>query len=110
MKIIVTSSLIKSSIQKISLVTNVIKNTMVEDAELQLKFCKKSISRFIDSLLNLAISYSKNNFKVDKKLLYIKNIRVNKSLILKRSNIRSRGKIDRINSYFSRITIILEKI
>jgi large subunit ribosomal protein L22 len=41
--------------------------------------------------------------------LYVKEVRIGKSLTLKRSMVRARGRINRIVKPFSKVTIIVEE-
>ena len=109
-KLIIASDLkVRSSVQKINLVANLIRGEDVLEAILQLSFCKKKASYVIKKVLSAAIANSQNNLKLDINNLYIGEIRIGKSLILKRSRVRARGKINRIYKSFSMIVIILKE-
>ena len=100
---------IKSSVQKLNLVADLIRNEDVNDAMMQLRFCKRSVAHSLVTLLKSAIANSQNNFGLDIDKLYIKEVRVGKSLTLKRSRVRGRGKIDRVLKPFSKATIVLKE-
>lgn len=101
---------IQGSIFKINLVTKLIKGMSIETALLQLKFCKKRVSKYILKTLQSAISNAQNNYKEDIDKLYLSNIITNKSKFVKKSKIRARGKIDKIYKKYSNLTIIIKKI
>ena len=104
------SDKINSSIFKIRIVSNLIKNENIENALNQLEICKKKVSRIMKNTLKSAIANAQNNYNLDIDKLYIKKIIINKKKSLKRSMIRARGKIDKITKYFSNIVIIIDKI
>jgi len=104
------SDKISSSIFKLKLISDLIRGEKIENAINQLEFCRRKGAKKIKNILKSVISNAQNNYGQDIEKLYIKNIIINKKKSLKRSIIRARGKIDKINKYFSNITIILEKI
>jgi len=109
MEITATSKLVKSSVSKILLVTNLIKKKNIEFAKTQLEFCRKSVSFYIKILLESLINYAENNFGIKSNELIIQEIKVSKAITLKRHRIRARGRIDKNRIYFSKIKIILKK-
>ena len=48
-------------------------------------------------------------YATDQDKLYVKEVLVGKSLTLKRSMVRARGRIDRLVKHFSKVTIIVEE-
>ena len=61
-----TGKLIKSSVQKVNEVANLIRNVTAEEAINQLRFCaRQSLSKEILSVLNSAIANSENNHRLD---------------------------------------------
>lgn len=104
------SDKINSSKIKIKVVSDLIKNEKIESALNQLEFCKRKVSRIMRDILKSAIANAQNNYNLDIDKLYIKTIIINKKKSLKRSIIRSRGKIDKVTKYFSNIVIIIDKI
>lgn len=104
-----TDILVKSSVQKINLVANLIRKEDVNKAMLQLKFCKRRVSLDISNILKSAIANSQNNFSMDIDKLYVKEVLVGKSLTLKRSTVRARGRIDKTVKPFSKVTIIVQE-
>jgi large subunit ribosomal protein L22 len=102
-----STNILKSSVDKLNLVANIIRSKNVNYAKFQLKFCNKIAAFYIKPVLMSAISYAKNNFGLNIRKLFIKEIKVSKSSFLKRSKIRARGKIDKILKPFSKVTIIL---
>ena len=109
MEVKATSKLIKSSVQKANMVLNLIRKQNVNDAILQLEFCRRGVSKQLQSILKSAIANSQNNFDMDIDKLYVKKALIGKSITLKRSMVRARGKINRILKSFVKVTIIVEE-
>ena len=104
-----TDKLVKSSVQKLNVIANLIRKENVNEAILQLEFCKRSVSKQLQNILKSAIANSQNNHGLDIDKLYVKEVLIGKSLTLKRSMVRARGRINRIIKPFSKVTIIVEE-
>ena len=109
MQVKATDKLVKSSVQKLNIVANLIRKESVSIAMLQLEFCKRSISQQIKNILKSAIANSQNNFGMDIDKLYVKEVLIGKSLTLKRSMVRARGRINKIVKPFSKVTIVIDE-
>jgi large subunit ribosomal protein L22 len=109
MQVTATDKLIKSSVQKLNIIADLIRREYVSDAMLQLDFCKRSASDSMKKVLKSAMANSQNNFGLDIDKLYVKYVKIGKSLTLKRSRVRARGRINRIIKPFSRVTVVLEE-
>lgn len=109
MECIATDKLVKSSVQKLNIIANLIRKEDVDKAMLQLDFCKRVASKTLKNILKSAIANAQNNFGLDIDKLYVKEVKIGKSLTLKRSMVRARGRIDKIVKPFSKVTIILEE-
>lgn len=109
MQVKATDKLVKSSVQKLNIVANLIRKESVSNALLQLEFCKRSISRQLRYVLKSAIANSQNNFGMDIDKLYVKEVLIGKSLTLKRSMVRARGRMNKIIKPFCKVTIIVDE-
>jgi len=109
MEVKATDKLVKSSVQKLNVIANLIRKESASEALLQLDFCKRSASQQLRNILKSAIANSQNNFGLDIDKLYVKEVKIGKSLSLKRSMVRARGRINRIIKHFSKVTIIVEE-
>lgn len=98
---------LKGSCYKLNVVADLIRNMNVIDADSQLYFCEKRVSVLVRKLLKSAVANAENNFKVNKDRLYIKRVDVGKSMVLKRSMPRGRGRMTRIEKRFSNLRIVL---
>ena len=95
--------------RKVRLVADLIKGKKVDAAKLELSFLSKYAAKPIMELLDSALANAKNNFQIDKENLIVKNIQVDKGIVLKRFIPRARGSASRINKRTSHLTITLEE-
>ena len=70
--------MIKSSVQKVNLVVDIIRGENALAAMTQLDFCKRYVAQPIKKVLNSAISNSQNNMDLDIDRLYVSEVRVGK--------------------------------
>ena len=95
--------------RKVRLVADLIKGKKVDAAKLELSFLAKHAAKPIMELLDSALANAKNNFQIDKENLIVKNIQVDKGIVLKRFIPRARGSASRINKRTSHLTLTLEE-
>ncbi|MEM7714530.1 MAG: 50S ribosomal protein L22 [Cyanobacteria bacterium P01_A01_bin.68] len=100
---------LRVSPQKLNEVASMIRNMRVSEAVVQLQFCKRRISNSVLQILNSAIANAENNNGLDPDYLFVKEIYVGKSFVMKRFRARARGRGARILKPFSNILIILEE-
>lgn len=98
----------RQSPRKVRLVADLIKGKKVEDAKLELAFLAKRAGGPLEKLLDSAIANAKQNDGISKNLI-VKNIEVNKGIVLKRFMPRARGSASRINKRTSHIELTLEQ-
>ena len=105
-----TAKMIKTSVQKLNEVVNLIRNKDTEYALYQLRFCsRRSVSREIMKVLNSAIANSENNHGADIEKLVIDKVLIGKSVSLSRTRFRARGRVNKIIKPYSRVTILLKE-
>lgn len=104
-----TLKMLKTSPQKLGLVAGLIRGLDVESALLQLQFSKKRIANDVRKLLLSAIANAENNHDLDIDQLYISEVLVGKSLVMRRFRARARGRGAAIQKPFSNITIIVSE-
>jgi len=95
--------------RKVRLVADLLKGKKVDAAKLELSFLSKRAAKPLMELLDSAIANAKNNFQTDKENLIVKNIRVDKGIVLKRFTPRARGSASRINKRTSHVVLTLEE-
>ena len=100
----------RQSPRKVRLATDLIKGKSVLMALAQLKFLSKRASNPIEKLLNSAIANAEHNFGATRAELMVKDIRVDKGIVFRRSMPRARGSASPIKKRTSHITITLTKL
>lgn len=100
----------RQSPRKVRLVANLVKGKKIEDAILELDFLVKRASLPIQKLIKSAVA----NAKVlgsDEANLFVKELRVDKGIVMKRMMPRAMGRGARINKRTSHLTVVLgEKV
>jgi large subunit ribosomal protein L22 len=96
----------RQSPRKVRLVADLIKGKKVEDATVLLSVTPKIATRALSTLLQSAISNAKNVGK-DKKDLFVKSIRVDGGVVMKRMMPRARGSAYRIKKRTSQVILEL---
>lgn len=100
----------RQSPRKVRLAADLIKGKSVLMALAQLKFLPKRASNPIEKLLNSAIANAEHNFGATRADLMVKDIRVDKGIVFRRSMPRARGSASPIRKRTSHITIVLGKL
>ena len=100
----------RQSPRKVRLAADLIKGKSVLMALAQLKFLSKRASLPIEKLLNSAIANAEHNFGATRADLMVKDIRVDKGIVFRRSMPRARGSASPIRKRTSHITIVLGKL
>jgi large subunit ribosomal protein L22 len=101
---------LRTSPRKLGLVAGLIRGMHVSDALAQLQFNRKRISSDVKKCLESAIANAENNHYMDIDELVISEVLVGKSFIMKRMRPRAKGRVYRINKFFSHLTIKLEEV
>jgi len=94
--------------RKVRLVADLVRNMDVKEAETQLKFMPKRASQPLLKLLNSAIANAKNNFNLEKDVLYIKKLTINEGPPFKRWRPIARGRANPIMKRTTHINLVLE--
>ena len=102
--------MLKTSPQKLNLVSRMIRNKPVNIALAQLKFSKKRIAIDVRKCLESAIANAENNHDLDIDELVVSEAYVGKNLVLKRGRPRARGRYGKILKPFSQLTIKVKQI
>lgn len=101
---------IKTSVQKLGLVADVIRNMKAQEAVLQLQFMKKKVAITVQKCLESALANAENNHELDIDNLVIDRVLVGKSFVMKRFKARARGRGAKILKPFSNLEIIVKEI
>lgn len=110
MEVKAKTKFIRTSPQKLRLVTNIVKGMKTTEAINQLTFIKKEAKTVVIKLINSAIANATNNFNLDKDNLFIKEIRVDEGATLKRWMPRAHGRATPIRKRTSHIMLTLAEI
>lgn len=93
--------------RKVRIVADLVRGMDVKEAEIQLKFTPKRITEPLLKLLKSGIANAKNNFNVEKDVLYIKELNINEGAPFKRWRPVSRGRAFPIMKRTSHINLVL---
>ncbi|MEK6734343.1 MAG: 50S ribosomal protein L22 [Pseudomonadota bacterium] len=105
-----TAKNLRVSPRKLGLVAGLIRNLHVNNALVQLSFSKKRISKEVLKCLQSAVANAENNHGMDIDNLFVAEVLVGKSIVMKRFMPRARGRGYRIKKPFSNISIKLVEI
>lgn len=101
------SPLVRTSVYKANLVADIIRKRMASEAVLQLRFCKRKVSKDMLAVLNSAIANAQNNHNLDIDRLRVSEVRIERGPYMKRFTARARGRGSRIMKPFTRFVIIV---
>lgn len=93
--------------RKVRLVANLIKGKTVKNALAELELLPKRASLPIKKLILSAVANTKNNSKADENNLIVKDLRVDKGVVMKRMMPRARGTGFQILKRTSHILVVL---
>ena len=102
--------MLKTSPQKLNLVSKMIRNKPVNVALSQLKFSRKRIALDVKKCLESAVANAENNHDLDIDALIVSEAFVGKNLVLKRGRPRARGRYGKILKPFSQLTIKVRQV
>ncbi len=109
MEIFAKCRYVKSSTQKLRLVADLIRGKKVNFALNILKFTNKKAALLIRKVLK-SVLYNAINKGVDKEILRISKIYIDKATLIKRIMPRAKGRVNYISKCTSHITIFVSNI
>lgn len=98
----------RQSPRKVRLVADLIKGKGVNEASVELDFLAKRASTPIKKLLQSAVANAKNQ-GIEAENLFIKELRVDKGIVMKRMMPAAMGSAHRINKRTSHIALVLDE-
>lgn len=101
------SKYIRISPRKARLAADLIRGKSVEEATLQLMFCKLRAGRLIKKTLDSAVANAENLLEVQRRDLKVQEVRVDAGPILKRAKARSKGGRVPVMKRTSHFTIVV---
>lgn len=97
--------LLRVSPRKLNLVAASIRNMKVSEALVQLTFSKRRIASDVKKCLRSAVANAENNFGMDIDSLVVTSATVGKALVMKRMQVKGRGRAGKILKFFSNLYI-----
>ena len=101
--------LMRTSPRKLNLVAQMIRGLHVNDALIQLTFCRKRIATEVKKVLQSVVANAENNHNLDVDRLYVVEATVGKALVMKRFHARARGRGAPILKKFSNLYITVRE-
>jgi large subunit ribosomal protein L22 len=95
---------------KLNEVASIIRGKKVETALADLTFSRRRIAVDVKKTLESAIANAENNHDLDINELVVAEAYVGKNLVMKRFSPRARGRVGKIEKFFSEITIIVRQV
>jgi len=102
--------LLRVSPQKLNDVAALIRGKKVETALADLTFSRRRIAQDVKKTLESAVANAENNHDLDINALVVKEAYVGKNMVMKRWTPRARGRVGRIQKFFSQLTIVVKEV
>ncbi|MGE0210954.1 MAG: 50S ribosomal protein L22 [Parvibaculaceae bacterium] len=102
--------LLRVSPQKLNEVAATIRGKKVETAVADLTFSRRRIAQDVKKTLETAIANAENNHELDINSLVVAEAYVGKNMVMKRWTPRARGRMGRIEKFFSQLTIVVREV
>jgi large subunit ribosomal protein L22 len=100
---------LRISPQKLGLVAGLIRGKTCEQALAELRFSKRRVAHDVRKILESAIANAENNHQLDVDKLYVAEVSVGRSLLMRRWQARARGRVGRIRKSFSNLRLIVRE-
>ena len=100
---------IRVSPQKLNLLAQTIRGKSAGAALASLAFSRRRIAGEVRKILQSAIANAENNHQLDVDRLYVKEVVVGKTMIMKRFRARARGRGASIRKPFSNLTVVVRE-
>src|SRR5580704_5299594 len=101
--------MLRISPQKLNLVAQLIRGKKVHIALADLEFSRKRIAHEVRKCLESAIANAENNHDLDVDDLVVAEAHVGKGLVLRRHEVRGRGRSGSISKPFAHLTIVVRE-
>ena len=96
--------------RKLNDIATIIRGKKVEAALADLTFSRRRIAGDVKKTLESAIANAENNHDLDINELIVSEAYVGKKMVMKRFKPRARGRVGKIEKFFSEITIIVRQV
>ncbi len=101
---------LRVSPRKLNDVATTIRGKKVEAALADLTFSRRRIAGDVKKTLESAIANAENNHDLDINELIVSEAFVGKKMVMKRFKPRARGRVGKIEKFFSEITIVVRQV
>ncbi len=101
---------LRVSPRKLNDIATIIRGKKVETALADLTFSRRRIAGDVKKTLESAIANAENNHDLDINELIVSEAYVGKKMVMKRFKPRARGRVGKIEKFFSEITIIVRQV
>jgi large subunit ribosomal protein L22 len=101
---------IRVSPRKLNEVAATIRGKKVDKALAELTFSRRRIAKDVKKTLESAIANAENNHDLDIGNLIVAEAWVGKNLVMKRFMPNARGRVGRIEKFFSELTIVVREV
>ena len=101
---------LRVSPRKLNDVATTIRGKKVEAALADLTFSRRRIAGDVKKTLESAIANAENNHDLDINELIVSEAYVGKKMVMKRFKPRARGRVGKIEKFFSEITIVVRQV
>ncbi len=102
--------LLRVSPQKLNEVASTIRGKKVDAAIADLTFSRRRIAIDVKKTLETAVANAENNHDLDINALVVAEAYVGKNMVMKRWTPRARGRMGRIEKFFSQLTIVVREV
>jgi large subunit ribosomal protein L22 len=100
---------LRISPRKLGLVAGLIRGKPVSAALADLVFCPRRIAHDVRKTLQSAIANAENNHQLDVDQLMVAEASVGKATVIRRWQPRARGRVGRIEKFYSHLTIVVRE-
>ena len=101
---------LRVSPRKLNDVATTIRGKKVEAALADLSFSRRRIAGDVKKTLESAIANAENNHDLDINELIVSEAYVGKKMVMRRFKPRARGRVGKIEKFFSEITIVVRQV
>jgi large subunit ribosomal protein L22 len=101
---------IRVSPRKLNEVAALIRGLKVDKALADLQFSRRRIAQDVKKTLESAIANAENNHDLDINALVVAEAHVGKNIVMKRWSPRARGRVGRVEKFFSQLTIVVRQV
>jgi large subunit ribosomal protein L22 len=102
--------LLRVSPRKLNEVASTIRGKKVDAAIADLTFSRRRVASDVKKTLETAVANAENNHDLDINALVVAEAYVGKNMVMKRWTPRARGRMGRIEKFFSQLTIVVREV